>query len=59
MSLRRFLMLLLALGWALMASGCAGVIEVKMPEQYKAKKLKEDPPGSFYVPVGPARTAAC
>jgi hypothetical protein len=59
MSPRRRFLLLLALGWALMASGCAGVIEFQMPEQYKAKKLKEDPPGSFYVPAGPARTAAC
>ena len=59
MSLRRTLLLLLALGWALMASGCAGVIEFQMPEQYKAKKLKEDPPGSFYVPADAPRTAAC
>ncbi|HTB34367.1 MAG TPA: hypothetical protein VK842_05855 [bacterium] len=56
---RRTLLLLLALGWALMASGCAGVVEFQMPDQYKDKKLKEDPPGSYLAPTGPDRTGAC
>ena len=59
MASRRILLLILALAWALMASGCAGVVEFKMPEQFRDKKVKEDPPGSFYVPQGRARTGVC
>jgi len=57
MTPRRSLLLLLALAWALMTSGCASWVEFKMPERFKDKKQKEDPPGAFYIP--PARTGAC
>ena len=59
MNQRRTLLLLLALAWALMASGCAGVVEFQMPERFKDKKIKEDPPGTYLVPAGPARTGVC
>jgi hypothetical protein len=59
MASRRILLLMLALAWALMASGCAGVVEFQMPERFKGEKLKEDPPGTYLVPQGPARTGVC
>ncbi len=35
---------LLLLGGALLCSGCAGVAEFRLPEEFKGKKQVEDPP---------------
>jgi hypothetical protein len=55
----RTLLFLIVVVWALLVSGCAGVIEFQMPDRFKGEKLKEDPPGTFLVPAGPARTGVC
>ncbi len=39
------LALLLSLG-----SGCASVIRLELPDEFKHKKLKEDPPISMILP---------
>jgi hypothetical protein len=46
---------LLAAGLAV--SGCAGIVEIKLPREFKGKKQVEDPPLSRLAPA-PARKAA-
>lgn len=38
---------LLLLALAALAWGCAGVIEFRLPDEFKGRKLKEDPPLSL------------
>jgi hypothetical protein len=42
------LALLLSLG-----SGCAKLIRLEIPDEFKKKKLKEDPPISMILPAPP------
>jgi hypothetical protein len=44
--MRRLPFVLLVLGWALLAGGCAGLLEFHLPGEFKEGKQKEDPPGS-------------
>lgn len=39
--------LAMILALAILAQGCAGIIEMRVPKQFKGSKLKEDPPISM------------
>lgn len=39
-------LLLLILGLGLLSAGCAGVADFRLPQEFREKKLVEDPPGA-------------
>jgi hypothetical protein len=48
---KRILWTALLAAFALGTGACASVVKFELPERYKQKKLKEDPPVSFVHPV--------
>lgn len=46
---RRWIMIVGLLG-ALLATGCASVVEFRLPDEFKGAKQKEDPPGVYLTP---------
>lgn len=47
----RSLKLLAALAAGLALSGCAGIVEIRVPREFKDKKKVEDPPLSMILPA--------
>jgi hypothetical protein len=45
MNARRCVLAILLAAWAL-ATGCAGIVRLDPPAEFRDKKVKEDPPGS-------------
>jgi hypothetical protein len=44
---------------AVLSGGCAGVVSLRLPEEFKNKKLIEDPPASSCLPEEGHTILAC
>ena len=45
--MRRGKLWILTLGLLALCAGCAHVLEFRTPEEFRGKKVKEDPPGTY------------